>query len=331
MFAADPSPLDILRDAPPRVNGHAPHILRLAVSSYLLVVNPKSGSGRGVARAEALRAGLADSEAVELLETERRGFAADAVAERAHDFEHVIAIGGDGTLNEVVTGLMRTERPADRLPALGFLASGTANAAIRAFGFGSDPGAVARALQTAAVRPVDVGVVSFDGGVRPFLLWLGAGYDAVVIDALNRKRTGLMGIAGLVRKSPAVARAVHRYPAPEIRVTPDGERGLAAASVILANVADMAFGGTVASGADPFDGRLDLLTVTRTGTVGVAALWLRAMASSLQNASGVAHTTATRVRLDADGEVPFQVDGEPVGRLPAEILLRPGAIRLLMT
>lgn len=301
------------------------------MTSYLFVVNPMSGSGRGLARAGALRSGLGGSAHVEVLETRSRGFASDAVAERALDFDRVIAIGGDGTLNEVLCGLMRTGAAPDELPALGFLASGTANAAIQAFDFTLDPRAVARALPSVQARPVDVGVVSFADTERPFLLWFGAGYDAIVIDALNSQRTGLMGIAGLVRSAPSVIRAVHRYAAPDITIRPAGGPERRAASVFLANVAKMAFGGTVTPDADPFDGRLDLLAVPRTGTLGVGALWLRTMGSGLDRAPGVEHTPVTRVRLESDDVVPFQVDGEPVGTLPAEVRVEPGAVRLLMT
>jgi len=300
------------------------------VTSYLLVVNPASGRGRALTRAEALRAVLSRSASVEVVRTERRGYAVDAVSDRGRDFERVIAVGGDGTLNEVLTGLMHLDAPAERRPALGFLPAGTANAAILAFGFGTAPDAVARSLATAEPRPVDVGVVTHDGRERAFLLWCGAGYDAVVIDALNSKRTGLMGVAGLVRKAPSVTRAVHRYPAPEIEIDVDGV-ATRAASVILANVGKVAFGGSVAEGADPFDGLLDVVTVPRAGTAKVAALGVRMLVSSLERAPGVAHHQGSRIRLDAREPVPFQLDGEPVGNLPVEVRIAPGAVRLLLT
>lgn len=301
------------------------------MTSYLLVVNPKSGRGRSLARAETLRSRLALGHDVHVLETRARGFAADAVAERVRDFERVLAIGGDGTLNEVLSGLVRERSHAAELPALGFLASGTANVATRAFGLTSDPETLARRLPDAEERAVDIGLASHAGGVRPFLLWFGAGYDAVVIDALNRHRTGLMGIAGLLRRSPGVARAVHGYSAPEITIRTGTEAVQSGASVFLSNVAEMAFGGTAADTADPFDGRLDLLAVPRRSTVGVGMLWLRTMTSGLHAAPGVRHETTTHVTLEAAGDVPFQIDGEAAGRLPAEVRIEPGAVRLLMT
>lgn len=304
---------------------------RAAVTSYLLVVNPKSGRGSGLGRAEALRSALPRAADVDLLRTRARGHASDAVAERARDFQRVIAVGGDGTLNEVLAGLIRVGAHRDQRPALGFLGSGTANAASRAFGLSTSPASMARSLVSVEARPVDVGIVSLGGTERPFLLWLGAGYDAIVIDALNAERRGFMGVAGIGRRLPGVVRAVHRYSAPEIMVRTDSNREWKAGSVVLANVAAMAFGATATPAADPHDGHMDLLTVPRTGTAGVARLWMRMMLSSLDRASGVDRTPVTRARLRADGEVPVQIDGEPVGTLPADVRVVPGAVRLLMT
>jgi diacylglycerol kinase (ATP) len=301
------------------------------VTSYLLVVNPASGRGRALGRAEELRSALAESNSVDVVETKRRGFATEIAAERGLDFDRVIAIGGDGTLNEVLAGLLRIGATPDELPALGFLPSGTANAAVQAFGFGTSPTAVARSLTDVEIRPVDVGIVRHGGTERPFLLWFGAGYDAVVIDTLNSKRTGLMGIAGLARKAPDIVRAVHNYPAPDIEVRVDDGAPSVAASVILSNVAQMAFRVTLADAADPFDGRLDLLTVPRVGTARIGALCVRMMLSSLEGAAEVTHTPASRVILRSEGEVPFQLDGEPVGTLPVELRVEPGAVRLLRT
>ena len=302
------------------------------MTSFLLVVNPASGRGQARRRAEMLRSSLARSHSVDVVETRGRGSASDVVAGRALDFERVIAVGGDGTLNEVLGGLLRVGATAEDRPALGFLPSGTANAAVAAFGFSATPAEVSHTLPAAKVRRVDVGVASFDGTERPFLLWFGAGYDAVVIDALNSRRTGLMGVAGLARKTPSVLRALRLYGSPDIEVSMEGRETSVAASVMLANVGEVAFGGTVAAAADPFDGCLNLLTLPRLGPLRMAVLLGQMMLSSLERAREVGHATVSgSVRLESKGEVPFQLDGEPVGTLPVEVRVAPGAVRLLLT
>lgn len=299
--------------------------------SYLLIVNPSSGRGRSRRRADVLRSALSDEGNVEVVETTRRGAATEFAADHASEVDRIVAVGGDGTLNEVVCGLMSTGLEAHDLPELGFLPSGTVNAAVRAFGLSSDPADAGRSFPSAVSRPVDVGIVSHAGGERAFLLWFGAGYDAVVIRTLNETRTGLMGLSGLLRNAPRVASALARYGAPGIDAEVDGAPFGDWSSFVVANVKEIAFGGVLADEADPFDGQLDVVGIPHTGAPGMVRLAVRMLTSGLSGAKGVRHQTATRVELRSEGEVPFHLDGEPVGTLPAVATLRSGAVRLLKT
>jgi len=91
------------------------------VKSYALIVNPSSGRGLGLRRAEDLRKRLSESSSVELLQTAHRGAAAEIAAEAAQRVDRIIAIGGDGTLNEVLTGLMTSSGLPPQPPELRFL------------------------------------------------------------------------------------------------------------------------------------------------------------------------------------------------------------------
>ena len=267
--------------------------------SYLLIANPSSGRGQGRRRAEALRSALPDAGRVEVVETTHRGAATELAAKHAHEVDRLIAVGGDGTLNEVLCGLMRTGCEAHDLPEVS--------------------------------RPVDVGVVSHAGGERAFLLWFGAGYDAVVIRALNETRTGLMGMSGLLGKAPRVVSALAGYGAPRIDAEVEGSSVGIWSSVVVTNVKEIAFGGVLAQDADPFDGQFDVVGIPQAGVPGLVRLVARMLTSSLAGAEGVRHRTATRVALRSEGEVPFHLDGEPVGILPAVATLRCGAVRFLKT
>lgn len=301
------------------------------MTEYLVIVNPASGRGRGQQRAEALCGRLPGSCRVEIVETTHRGSAAELAATRRDEVERVIAIGGDGTLNEVLSGLLSTGRASEELPELGFLPAGTGNAAVRAFGFSADPLAVASALPGADSRPVDVGVVTYEGGERPFLLWFGAGVDGVVIHTLNTSRAGFMGVSGLLGNMPRVLGAVFRYAMPLIEGEVDGSTLGPSSSVIVTNVAELAFRGVLARTADPFDGRLDVVSAPPGSVLTICRLAASMVATSLTRARGVRHALASEVSLTSDGIVPFQIDGEPVGTLPAAVSVRPGAIRLLLT
>lgn len=300
---------------------------------WLLVVNPASGRGRGRAAGEALaRALRARGEEVESVQTSRRGSAGTLVRREAVAGTRVVAVGGDGTLNEVLEGVRAVGADAASRPALGFLPAGTANAAARAFGFALDPARAARALHSASPHPADVGLVDFlDGKVaRPFLLWCGAGFDGVVIEILNAARTGLMGRSGLLRAAPRVLRALSGYAAPLVSVEQKGQPDVTGRSAFLANVGAVAFGGMACATADPRDGALDLVVADPGSLRELVALGVRTVVSDLAGAPGVVHRLVRdRVRLTAAGPVPVHVDGEPVGSLPCEVRVDPGSVRLL--
>mgnify|MGYP002623954236 CR=1 FL=1 len=302
----------------------------MRLASYLLIANPVAGRGAGAVRAETLRSLLASDNEVELATTSGRGNATALARSRGANVDRVIAIGGDGTLNEVVTGLMSLGDSLETRPALGFLPAGTANVAASAFGFSQDPAEAARRLSSARGRPVDVGVAEVAGSTRSFLLWCGAGVAAVVIDELNSARTGHMGVTGLVMNSPRGMAGLVRYSAPRIRISADGEDASPAASVILANVGEVAFGGTVHPGASPFDGRLDVVMTESASPFAVLMDGACMMLSSLTASPRVRHQTAKVVTLDGDQAVPVQIDGEPVGGLPVSVRLHEGAICILV-
>jgi diacylglycerol kinase family enzyme len=296
---------------------------------YLLIANPVAGKGVGAGRARTLATALSRDHAVELVETTGRGDATELARSRGAGANRIIAIGGDGTLNEVLAGVMTLGDSAETRPALGYLSGGTANVATAAFGFGTDPVQVARALPRTPGRPVDVGLVEVGGSLRPFLLWCGAGLDAVVIDELNTTRTGRMGLLGLAANAPRVLSAVSEYRAPAVRVTADGVELPPVSSVFLANVGQIAFGGTIHSAASPSDGVLDVVTMEDASPQGLLLAGATMLVSSLTASGRVGHRTATALTLTGEGPVPIQIDGEPLGRLPATIRLEASAVRLL--
>ena len=98
------------------------------MTSYLIVVNPAAGKGGARRGAEVLRDRLSassESAEVRVAETTHRGSAAELVAETvassAAEVDRIIAVGGDGTLNEVLTGLIGLGQSAANTPAVGNL------------------------------------------------------------------------------------------------------------------------------------------------------------------------------------------------------------------
>jgi len=286
------------------------------------VVNPEAGGGRtrhvwrDLARHAARRApecGVALTRA--------RGDAT-ALARRAvaEGWPLVVAVGGDGTLNEVVNGLVH----AGNGPALGAILTGRGCDACRNFGLARDPrAALERALAGVETR-VDIGVAtSADGGTRYFLGAAGVGFDAVVAEraATSRRRGTLPYLAAVLatvctyRPAPAAIEA-------DGRLVWSGRLTMA----VVANGACYGGGMKIAPGADPADGALDLVVLDDLGRLELVR-WLPTVyrGTHVRNPK----VTVRRERsVTVRAELAVHADGEAAGRAPVTISVLPGALRL---
>ncbi|HEX6972355.1 MAG TPA: diacylglycerol kinase family protein, partial [Limnochordia bacterium] len=130
----------------------------------LCIVNPAAGGGRAARRWPALAAGLAQRGLrVETAVTRAAG-EARRIAGRARDggYRAVVAVGGDGTLHEVINGLLGGgQRPnaLAPLPPIGWIPLGTGNDFAHAVGLGGSQRAILDAIAAGNWRSIDLGVV----------------------------------------------------------------------------------------------------------------------------------------------------------------------------
>jgi diacylglycerol kinase family enzyme len=155
----------------------------------LLLVNSTASSVTPRGRVVIQKALSADHD-VTLAETSRRGHATRLARGAAADgVDVVVALGGDGTLNEAANGLAGTDT------ALAALPGGSTNVFARTLGLPNDPiestGALLAALERGSIRPVGLGSVNG----RYFLFHVGMGFDAAVVKQVER-RAGLKRYAG---------------------------------------------------------------------------------------------------------------------------------------
>jgi diacylglycerol kinase family enzyme len=153
----------------------------------LLVVNPASTTASPRTR-EVLLAALEGELKLEIVETTHRSHATELGRQARRDgLELVIALGGDGTVNEVVNGLL-DEGPRDDVPDLAVVPGGGANVFARALGIPRDPveatGALLTALRDRRRRSIGLGQVD----QRWFTFNAGLGWDAEVVRAVDRQR-----------------------------------------------------------------------------------------------------------------------------------------------
>ncbi len=176
----------------------------------LLVVNPIATATTQRIR-DVLVSALAADLSVDVVMTKGRGHAAE-LAERAADngLDLVVALGGDGTVNEIANGLLRSG-PAPGVPALAVVPGGSTNVFARALGYSASPveatGELLEALRDGRSRRIGLGHATFTSSAglsqsRWFTFCAGFGLDAAVVEQVERKRVhGRRNTPGLYLRS----------------------------------------------------------------------------------------------------------------------------------
>ncbi len=288
---------------------------------YLLIANPATGGGKNAERIALARAWFAQrGDAVEARSTEGPEHATRLAREAAAagGWDAVIAAGGDGTINEVLNGLAGSAMP------LGILPWGTGNVFAKEMGFPRSLRRCCRVIRKGRTARLDLG----RAGGRRFLMMAGAGIDAFALAQMRGKNwKRVFGVTGYVIGGLF---AFARYR--EARITarfPDGrvERG---SYVLVSNT--RRYGGifSIAPDASPVDGRLDVFIHRGTSRWGLVRLVLELAALPRSGPRVKRIVRAAAVELEAEGEVPLQLDGDPVGALPRRIEVEPRALSVIL-
>ncbi len=290
-----------------------------------LIVNPTAGGGRCGSRAAdaATRLRAAGLE-VSVSTTAGAGHAVALAREAAESgATTVVAVGGDGTLHEVVNGLLA----AGARPNLAILPFGTGNSFARDFGL-HDPVVAERALIDGASRRIDALRVTHTGGELFSINLVSLGFVADVGDVTNRRFKALGALGYVAGTFVAVARMKRPVWPIEVDAAPEDRRP----SVFLCFCNSQYTGGAMhmAPAADTSDGSLDVI---RVGTMGRARLlWLfpRIFKGTHVEAPEIEATRGRSVKLRGGAPIAVLVDGEALRLDLREVAVAPGALSLVV-
>jgi YegS/Rv2252/BmrU family lipid kinase len=292
----------------------------------LIVLNPAAGQEDPLRVRRLLGGAFAvRGAAFDLVETAGAGdaerFARDAVR---LGYRAVVAVGGDGTVAEVITGLAGTQVP------LAVVAQGTGNQVACNLGIPRDiEGAVEVAVH-GVPAPMDLGQLA-DG--RYFALMAGAGWDAEVMTAATRELKDRWGFGAYLY---AGLRRALAPPSALFRITADGrEFTVSAATVIVANVGQIVYDLLpvdlrIGPGVSFHDGMLDVcIFAPRTFSDVAAVLW-RVARGQYVGDDRMIYLRARDIRIESETPVVTQVDGDVVGETPLEVRAVEGGVRVLV-
>ncbi|HEU0207474.1 MAG TPA: lipid kinase YegS [Candidatus Udaeobacter sp.] len=283
-----------------------------------VIVNGKVAANDGLG--SAIRHQQAAGHRIEVRVTHEKGDARQFVAQ-AGEVDLVIAAGGDGTLNEVVHGLMVLPKIAR--PILGIIPLGTANDF--AAGCGIPPGpeqAVALCMQ-GQETPIDVGKANEHWFLNSSSVGFGAQITASTPPELKR----LLGAAAYTMMGAILAMNVHQYDGKVI--LPDREITGTGPIVIVGNGRQTGGGIQVAPRADINDGLLDVLVIRH-----IPPTALLTAARELQELSPdgeyVSYWQTPWAEVHSERVIPVNLDGEPVEFSSIRYEVSRGAIRLIV-
>ncbi len=307
------------------------------MSVTTLLYNPVAGRGgeRAALAARVAAVFRAAGNSVEPRPTERPGHAAEIVEDLlqqvgAEELD-LLVLGGDGTLNEAVTGALRAGvlRAGGPGPRFGIVPAGTANVVARDLGLPSDSIAAAELLARGGESPFDVGICESSTGTRPFLLATGIGVEAEAIAGVDAQAKRQLGPAAFVLAALRVAGPRNR----DLRVVArleDGTRYRSSGSASLTCGNSRLYGGPcrLSRRADTADGVLELLLMESTSVPAMLALGAAARLSEAAAAPGVELLRITEAEIDAPTPVAVHVDAEPAGFTPVRLAVLRTALRL---
>ena len=236
----------------------------------------------------------------------------------------VVAVGGDGTLNEVVNGV--TDALGTPRATVGAILTGRGCDGCRDLGLAADWRLAARRLLEGSDARLDLGAAEWpDGARRYFVSVAGVGFDATVARrARSHGGTGTLPYLRAVIESLAA----HRVIAARLRVDDEPESPAPLTAAVVANGAHFGGGMKIAPSADPADGRLDLVIL---GDLGRAELlrWLPTIYRGRHLANPKVSTRRVlRVSVAASRPLPTHLDGEPGAETPVTFRVCPAALRL---
>lgn len=254
----------------------------MAKRKVLFIVNPASAGGRTLKRWQDVKPKLDNANfeyAVQF--TECRGsaskFAQDATINQLYDT--IVSVGGDGTANEILNGIMTAETDTDLLPAFTIFPSGTGSDAVRTLGIPQELDSFVLMVEQKRTKMFDVGIATFttadnQNNTRYFLNACDVGIGATVANTVNSMNQDAQKKSGKAKYFRSIMEQVAKFKGFNAEFVADGKSNVLKNTVIIAVCNGMFFGGGVKISpiSQMFDGKLELVATDNVSKVGLLGL-----------------------------------------------------------
>ena len=303
-----------------------------------IIVNPESGNGAagkawyGFATEVSLR-----GYSFEVRFTEKRGDAMHFAREyAAREVETVVAMGGDGTVNEVINGLMCDGAPHSPRTRLAIASSGTGKDLVRSLGTRSFH-QMLDALDANQVEEIDLALLTYidsDSGAEASRYFVNVADMGLGADVARRIESSSSGkaLGGMVSYLVQAVKTIRVFKGKEIHLTLDGETAFegTAQMVVFCNGAFFAGGMRIAPFASLRDGLLDVFVLEEVSRRKLlTSLLPRVYLGRHVNQDGVHHFRAGEAAIETPEPIMVELDGELPGTSPVTASVVPGVLKVI--
>lgn len=286
------------------------------MSKHCIILNPIAGRGAGQkARPEIESRFKSLGLDYDLLITEAPGHAINLAEEAGgNGYRTVVAVGGDGTANEVINGLMKASNNGKTTSSLAVLPVGRGNDFSYGMGVPQDLESACKILVEGRTRKIDVGFVK--GGDYPegryFGNGVGIGFDAVVGFEAAKLPSFITGMPAYLL---AALKTIFLYfDAPLLRVDIDGDV-IEQPCLLVSLMNGKRMGGAFMFAPDsaPDDGLLNLCIAKQVSRLGVLGLFPKVMSGTQQDHPAIKMPAGEKITIEAvSGSLPVHADGETI-------------------
>ncbi len=288
-----------------------------------LIVNPHAGNKHGL-KAAHRASGILNENGHEahLLISEFPGNTIDiAVSIDVKIFDGILAVGGDGTLFEVINGLLKNKKEL-KIP-LGQIPVGTGNSFIKDLGVLTEDDAL-KAVLSGNFREIDLGEFTYSGGSHHFINLLGTGFVSnVAYRARKYKLLGSLSYILGVLEELIVLKAV------DIELKIDGT--LIKRKAVFTEICNSRYTGgnmLMAPGAEIDDGLLDVVVLNRISRRKILSLFPLLFKGEHVDDDAVEVFKGKEISLRCEKPLMLTPDGETFGDTPIDVRVHPGKIKM---